>query len=153
MTNVTSDFVSGTGAWSEWSFGQAIGWAAGGAIGCGLTGACLGFVNALGDWSLIFFVSSLSGMYAAIGGVIGGVIGYALAHFFHEAWAGWRKSSSFLFGIFFSILIFSLITFNAAGQHLELLAYNRLMIVAGFVAALVAAGLGGVVNLLRRAQA
>src|SRR5579864_9116881 len=118
MTNATSGFVSGTNAWSEWSFGQAIGWAAGGAIGCGLAGACLGFVNALGDWSLIFFVSSLSGMYAAIGGVIGGVIGYALAHFLPEAWAGWRIGSSFLFGLFFSVLIFSLITFNAAGQHL-----------------------------------
>ena len=153
MANVSSSFVSSTSGLSEWSFGQAIGWAAGGAIGCGVAAGCLAFVNALGDWNLIFFVSSLSAMYGAIGGVIGGVIGYPLAHFFLKAWSGWRISTSFLFGIFFSILIFSLTTFHSAGQHLELLAFDRLMIVAGFIASLVTAGLGGVVNLLRSAQA
>jgi len=134
---------------SEWYFGQAIGWAAGGAIGCGLGAASLNFVNTLGDVQLIFFVSSLSGMYGAVGGVIGGVIGYVLAHFFHEAWASWRTCTSFLFAIFFSILIFSLITFHSAGQNLDLLVHERLMISAGFVAAFIAAGLGGVVNMLR----
>lgn len=136
----------------DWSFGQGIGWAAGGAIGCGFGAATLNFVNALGDWQLIFFVSFLSGIYGAIGGVIGGVIGYVLALFFHDAWSGWRISTSFLFGLFFSMLIFSLLTFHSAGQNMDLLVNERLMIVAGFVAALVAAGLGGVVNLLRAAQ-
>ena len=134
---------------TEWSFGQGIGWAAGGAIGCGVGAATLDFVNALGDFSLLFFVSALSGMYGAVGGVIGGVIGYVLAHFFHDAWAGWRIGTSFLFGLFLSILIFSLLTFQSAGQNMELLAHERLMIVAGFVAAFVAAGLGGVINILR----
>ena len=134
---------------SDWSFGQGIGWAAGGAIGCGLGAATLDFVNALGDFQLIFFVTSLSGMYGAVGGVIGGVVGYVLAHFFHEAWSGWRTSTSFLVGLFLSILIFALLTFSSAGQHMELLAHERLMIVAGFVAAFVAAGLGGVINMLR----
>jgi len=134
---------------SDWSFGQGIGWAAGGAIGCGVGAATLDFVNAIGDFQLIVFVTSLSGMYGAVGGVIGGVIGYVLAHFFHEAWAGWRTSTSFLVGLFLSILIFSLLTFPSAGQKLDLLVHERLMIVAGFVAALVAAGLGGVINMLR----
>ncbi len=138
---------------TDWSFGQGIGWAAGGAVGCGVGAGTLDFVNALGDFQLIFFVTSLSAMYGAIGGVIGGMIGYVLAHFFHDAWLGWRISTSFLVGIFLSILIFSLLTFHSAGTNMDLLVHERLMIVAGFVAALVAAGLGGVINMLRAARA
>ena len=134
---------------TDWSFGQAIGWAAGGAIGCGLGAMTLGFVSAPDDFMRSWFVGSFSGMSGAIGGVIGGVIGYALAHFFHEAWAGWRMSTSFLVGLFMSLLIFALITFPYAAHGPELLAAGRLMLVAGFISGLVAAGLGGVINLLR----
>jgi len=134
---------------ADWSFGQCLGWAAGGAIGCGLGAATLDFVTALGDFQLIVFVSALSGMYGAIGGVIGGVIGYALAHFFHDPWADWHVRSSFLFGLFVSLLIFSLISFPSAAQYRSLLEHERLMIVAGFIAAIVAGGLGGILNMLK----
>ena len=137
---------------TDWSFGQGIGWAAGGAIGCGVGAGTLAFANSLGDFSLIFFVTSLSAMYGAIGGVIGGIIGYVLAHFFYEAWAGWRISTSFLVGLFLSVLIFSLLTFHSVGQNVDLLVHARLMIVAGFVSSLVAAGLGGVINMLRASR-
>ena len=134
---------------ADWSFGQCIGWAAGGAIGCGVAAATLDFANSLGDFSLIVFVSALSGMYGGIGGLIGGVVGYALSHFFHEAWAHWSMSTSFLFGLFLSLLIFSVLTFPAAVHYPNLLAHERLMIVAGFISAVVAGGLGGIVNMLR----
>jgi hypothetical protein len=137
---------------SDWSFGQFIGWAAGGAIGCGVGAATLDFVNAIGEFQLILFVTALSGMYGATGGLIGGGIGYVLAHFFHEPWSGWEMRSSFLVGLFLSLLIFSLLAFPSAPQHTALLAHERLMIVAGFIAALVAGGLGGVVNLLRASR-
>ncbi len=134
----------------DWSFGQCIGWAAGGAIGCGLGAATLGFVTALGgDFQLLVFISALSGMFGAIGGVIGGVIGYALAHFFHEPWASWQVSSSFLFGLFISLLIFSLIAFPSSPQYSSMLEHERLMIVVGFIAAVIACGLGGILNMLK----
>jgi MFS family permease len=133
----------------DWSFGQAIGWAAGGAVGCGVGAGTLDFVNAIGDFSLILFVTSLSAMYGAIGGLIGGVVGYALAHFFHDAWSGWRMSTSFLFGLFLSLLIFAVLTFPVAVHVPGLLMHERLMIVSGFIAAVSAGGLGGIVNMLR----
>ena len=46
---------------ADWSFGQCIGWAAGGAIGCGVAAATLDFANSLGDFSLIVFVSDNGG--------------------------------------------------------------------------------------------
>src|SRR5262249_7481798 len=99
---------------SEWSFGQFIGWAAGGAVGCGVGAGTLDFVNALGDFQLILFVTSLSAMYGAVGGVIGGGVGYILAHFFHEHWSGWEMRSAFLAALFLSLLIFSVLAFPAA---------------------------------------
>jgi len=137
---------------SEWSFGQFIGWAAGGLVGCGVGAGTLDFVNSVGDFQMILFVTSISAMYGGIGGLIGGGVGYILAHFFHEHWAGWEMRSSFLVGLFLSLLIFSLLAFPSAPHQLPLLVHERLMIVAAFVAALVAAGLGGIINLLRESR-
>jgi len=134
---------------ADWSFGQCIGWAAGGAVGCGVGAGTLAFVNAPDEFQLVLWVTAFSAFYAAIGGVIGGVVGYALAHFFHDAWAGWHMSTSFLTGLFLSLLVFSVLTFPAAAHPPSMLAHTRLMIVAGFIAAVVAGGLGGIVNMLR----
>src|SRR6266571_4786304 len=109
---------------ADWSFGQCIGWAAGGAVGCGVGAGTLDFVNAPDDFQLVLWVTSLSAFYGAIGGVIGGVVGYALAHFFHEAWAGWRMSTAFLSGLFLSLLIFSLLTFPGAVHTMSMLAHT-----------------------------
>jgi len=134
---------------TDWSFGQAIGWAAGGAIGCGVAAATLNFVSPVGEFEFLRFVTSIAAMYGAIGGVIGGVLGYALAHFFPAAWSEWRMSTSFLLGLFLSMLIFAVITFPSAGQKMDLLVQQRMMLVAAFVASFVAAGLGGVLNMFR----
>ncbi len=137
---------------ADWSFGQFIGWAAGGAIGCGLGAGCQDYITALGDFQLIIFVTSLSAMYGAVGGLLGGAIGYGLAHFFHQPWSAWEMKSSFLFGLFLSLLVFSLISFPAAARYTSLLEHERLMIVAGFIGAVVAAGLGGVLNMLKTSR-
>src|ERR1051325_1347506 len=134
---------------TDWSFGQAIGWAAGGAVGCGVAAATLNFVSPVGEFEFLRFVTSIAAMYGAIGGVIGGVLGYALAHFFPAAWSEWRMSTSFLFGLFLSMLIFAVITFPVAVHVPGLLMHERLMIVSGFIAAVSAGGLGGIVNMLR----
>src|SRR5437667_12782591 len=99
---------------ADWSFGQCIGWAAGGAVGCGVGAGTLAFVNAPDEFQLVLWVTSFSAFYGAIGGVIGGVVGYALAHCFHEAGEGWHMSTAFLSGPFWSLLLCSVLAFPAS---------------------------------------
>jgi len=134
---------------NEWSFGQFVGCAAGGALGCGLGAASQDYVTALGNFDAIIFVSAVGGIFGALGGLLGGALGYAVSHLLDDTWDAWDMRSSLFFEFVLSLLFFSLISFPSAAAHPSMLAHERLIIVVGFIAATVAGGLGGIINHLR----
>jgi hypothetical protein len=126
-------------------------WGIAGAIGNGGGAAGIDVVSAGGIPVFGIFLAALtSGAWAAGGGFVAGAGGYGLSYWLDEPDTRWNMRACMLFGIIFSLLIFSLIAFPALGfleRHPE--AHNTFVFVVSLIAGLIPPGFSGILNNLQ----
>lgn len=137
---------------NRWSWGQFFGWGSAAAIGAGIASAASTYLT--GDpnaATILWDPIVLNGVVNGVGGAIGGAGGYGLSHVFDdmpEEKLAFKRS--FLFGLVFTLLIASLLTFpNLDYLKANLSTRLHFGFVVSVLSGFLAACLKGVLNNLR----